>query len=41
MHHSCTNEAALAGPSSTEPIIIHGLLDIAVDEYTEWQLSRV
>jgi hypothetical protein len=29
------------GPGCTESIIIDGLLDVAVDEYTEWQQSRV
>lgn len=38
---SCTNEAAPVRSGSADPIIIPGLLDIAVDEYTEWQLSRV
>lgn len=35
------NEAVLAKSSSAEPIIVHGLLDVAVEEYTEWQRSRV
>lgn len=29
------------GPGCTESIIIDGLLDIAMDKYTEWQQSRV
>ena len=29
------------GPGCTESIIIDGLLDVAVDKYTEWQQSRV
>jgi hypothetical protein len=39
--HSCADEAAPAGSSNAEPVVIHGLLDLAVYEYTEWQLSRV
>lgn len=29
-------EAVLAKPDSVEPITIHGFLDVAVNEYTEW-----
>lgn len=35
------HEAVLAKPDSVEPITIHGFLDVAVNEYTEWQQSRV
>ncbi|KAF9249764.1 hypothetical protein DTO027I6_9468 [Penicillium roqueforti] len=36
-----SNDAMATGPGCIEPIIIDGLLDVAVDEYTEWQQSRV
>lgn len=36
-----TNDAIATGPGYTKSIIIDGLLDVAVDEYTEWQQSRV
>lgn len=39
--HSCANEVSPVTSRNAEPVVIHGLLDIAVDEYTEWQLSRV
>jgi hypothetical protein len=29
------------GPDCTESIMVDGLLDVAVDEYTEWQKLRV
>ncbi|EPS32152.1 hypothetical protein PDE_07112 [Penicillium oxalicum 114-2] len=29
------------GPGCTESIIVDGLLDVAVEEYVEWQQSRV
>ncbi|KAJ5728932.1 uncharacterized protein N7483_003440 [Penicillium malachiteum] len=35
------NDAMVSGPGCTKSIIIDGLLDVAVDEYTEWQQSRV
>ncbi|OQE62923.1 hypothetical protein PENNAL_c0256G06018 [Penicillium nalgiovense] len=35
------NEASRAMSACAEPIIVHGLLDVAVGEYTEWQQSRV
>lgn len=35
------NEASPAKSAYVEPIIVHGLLDVAVGEYTEWQQSRV
>lgn len=35
------NDTAPTGPGCTKSIIIDGLLDVAVDEYTEWQQSRV
>lgn len=35
------SEAVLAKSSSAESIIVHGLLDVAVEKYTEWQRSRV
>lgn len=35
------NDAMASGPGCTKSIIIDGLLDVAVDEYTEWQQSRV
>jgi len=34
------NEATPAKFSCPEPIMIHGPLDVAVEEYAEWQLSR-
>ena len=34
-------DAMATGPGCTESIIIDGLLDVAVDKYTEWQQSRV
>ncbi len=34
------NGATPAKSSCAEPVIIHGLLDIAVEEYAEWQLPR-
>ncbi|KAJ5737280.1 uncharacterized protein N7483_002405 [Penicillium malachiteum] len=36
-----SNNAMPTGTGCTESIIIDGLLDVAVDEYTEWQQSRV
>ncbi|KAI1837959.1 hypothetical protein DTO006G1_3946 [Penicillium roqueforti] len=39
--HPPTNDAILTGPGCTESIMVDGLLDVAVDEYTEWQQSRV
>ncbi|KAJ5737221.1 uncharacterized protein N7483_002346 [Penicillium malachiteum] len=36
-----SNDAMPTGPGCIEPIIIDGLLDVAVAEYTEWQQSRV
>lgn len=36
-----SNEGSSAKNSSAKPIIVHGLLDIAVEEYTDWQRSRV
>jgi hypothetical protein len=35
------NEASRAKSACAEPIIVHGLLDVAVEEYTEWQQARV
>ena len=35
------NEASRAKSACAESIIVHGLLDVAVGEYTEWQQSRV
>lgn len=35
------NDAMPTGPGCTESIIIDSLIDVAVDEYTEWQQSRV
>ncbi|KAJ5901576.1 hypothetical protein N7495_002104 [Penicillium taxi] len=35
------NDATLANASSVEPILVHGLLDVAIEEYTDWQLARV
>lgn len=35
------NEATPAKASSAEPIVVHGLLDVAVEEYTDWQRARV
>jgi hypothetical protein len=35
------DEAPHTQPSRTEPITIHGLLDVAVEEYAERQQSRV
>jgi hypothetical protein len=34
------NEATPAKSSCPEPIMIYGPLDVAVEEYAEWQLSR-
>ncbi|KAJ5415661.1 hypothetical protein N7465_004356 [Penicillium sp. CMV-2018d] len=41
MHKCNANEGLSARNSSAEPIILHGLLDIAVEEYTDWQRSWV
>jgi hypothetical protein len=35
------NEASCAKSAWAEPIIVHGLLDVAVEEYTEWQQALV
>ena len=35
------NNALPAKTGYAKSIIVHGLLDVAVDEYTEWQQSRV
>ncbi|OQD97695.1 hypothetical protein PENSOL_c011G11389 [Penicillium solitum] len=35
------SDAMASGPGCTKSIIIDGLLDVAVDEYTEWQQSRI
>lgn len=35
------NVALPGGPDCSERVIVHGLLDVAVEEYTEWQQSRV
>jgi hypothetical protein len=35
------NDAMPTGPDYTESIMVDGLLDVAVEEYTEWQESRV
>ncbi|CAI7580189.1 unnamed protein product [Penicillium pancosmium] len=35
------SEAAPTQSGCAEPIVVHGLLDVAVEEYTEWQHSRV
>jgi hypothetical protein len=35
------NETMPSKPTCGEPVMIHGLLDVAVEEYTEWQQSRV
>ncbi|GIJ86812.1 hypothetical protein Asppvi_005708 [Aspergillus pseudoviridinutans] len=34
------NDAIPAKPGYAESIMVHGLLDVAVEEYTEWQRSR-
>ncbi|CAG8885997.1 unnamed protein product [Penicillium salamii] len=39
--HPPANDAMPTGPGCTESIMVDGLLDVAVDEYTEWQQSRV
>jgi hypothetical protein len=39
--HPPANDAMPTGPGCTDSIIVDGLLDVAVDEYTEWQQSRV
>jgi hypothetical protein len=36
-----TNDALPAKAGCAKSIIVHGLLDVAVDEYIEWQQSRV
>lgn len=41
MYTPCTNKAMPSQPTWGEPVMIHGLLDVAVEEYTEWQQSRV
>ncbi|KAJ5820604.1 hypothetical protein N7474_006195 [Penicillium riverlandense] len=35
------NGATPAKPGCADSIMVHGLLDVAVEEYTEWQQSRV
>lgn len=35
------NDAMPAKPGYAESIMVHGLLDVAMEEYTEWQRSRV
>lgn len=39
--HPPANDAMPTGPDCTESIMVDGLLDVAVDEYTEWQKLRV
>lgn len=39
--HPPANDAMPTEPGCTESIIVDGLLDVAVEEYTEWQQSRV
>ncbi|KAJ5419469.1 uncharacterized protein N7487_003019 [Penicillium crustosum] len=39
--HPPANDAIPTAPDCTEFIMVDGLLDIAVEEYTEWQQSRV
>jgi len=34
-------KATPAKASSAEPIVVHGLLDVAIEEYTDWQRARV
>jgi hypothetical protein len=34
-------EAIPAKPAFAKPVIVHGLIDVAVEEYTGWQHSRV
>jgi hypothetical protein len=35
------NETTPAKSGCADSIMVHGLLDVAVEEYTEWQQSRV
>lgn len=35
------NDTTTAHPSCAETTMVHGLFDVAVEEYTEWQQSRV
>ncbi|KAI9036760.1 uncharacterized protein KD926_001338 [Aspergillus affinis] len=39
--HTPANDTMPTTPGCTESIMIDGLLDVAVEEYTEWQQSRV
>lgn len=41
MPSSFASETSPAKSARAEPIIVHGLLDVAVGEYAEWQQSRV
>ncbi|CAI7609528.1 unnamed protein product [Penicillium viridicatum] len=41
MYSPSGNEAMPSKPTCGELVMIHGLLDVAVEEYTEWQQSRV
>jgi hypothetical protein len=38
---SFCNEASRAKSGCAKALIVHVLLDVAVEEYTEWQQSRV